>query len=129
MTQIAKERIREFDIAAPGPSTAAGTLSGGNLQKVILARELSAGPKALVAAQPTRGLDIGATETVHKLLLGLRDKGVGVLLISEDLEEILSLSDRIVVMCQGRATGTLSAQDANPEAIGLMMGGAASEDA
>ncbi len=129
MAQIAKERIREFDIAAPGPSTAAGTLSGGNLQKVILARELSAGPRALVAAQPTRGLDIGATETVHKLLLGLRDKGVGVLLISEDLEEILSLSDRIVVMCQGRATGTLGAQDASPEVIGLMMGGAAPGDA
>jgi len=125
LTRVAFERMRAFDVAARGPSTPAGTLSGGNLQKVILARELSAKPKALIAAQPTRGLDIGATETVHRLLVELRDNGAGVLLVSEDLEEVLSLSDRIVVLCQGRVSGTLSASEATPEAIGLMMGGSA----
>lgn len=124
MTKTAQERIRAFDISAPGPATPAGTLSGGNLQKVILARELSSNPKLLVAAQPTRGLDIGASETVHRTLVQLRDRGAAVLLISEDLEEILSLSDRIVVMCRGRAAAALQAAHATPEAIGLLMGGA-----
>ena len=94
------------------------------MQKVLLAREFSAGPKVLVAASPTRGLDVGAIETVRERLVAAADDGVGILLISEDLEELMSLSDRILVMYEGRIVGNLSTQEATRESLGLLMGGA-----
>jgi len=90
---------------------------------VILAREIAAQPKVLVAAYPTRGLDVGATETVRKLLLAERDGGVGILLISEDLDEILLMADRIVVLYEGQIVGELPADGADPATIGLLMAG------
>ncbi len=94
--------IRDFDIRCPGPDAAAGTLSGGNLQKIVIAREFSDAMNVLVAASPTRGLDVAAVESVHKNLLDAADGGAGVLLVSEDLDEILALADRVVVMYEGR---------------------------
>ncbi len=98
-------------------------LSGGNVQKAILARELSRRPDVLVAAQPTRGLDIGATEYVHQRLLRQRSEGAATLMISEDLDEILALSDRIAVIFEGRIMGEVLTQDATPEILGLLMAG------
>ncbi len=115
--------LTEFDIRGTDVNAPVKLLSGGNLQKIILARVLSQEPEILLASQPTRGLDVGATEYVHKLLLELRDKGLGILLISEDLEEILALSDTIDVMFRGEIIGTLSAESANSEKLGLLMAG------
>ena len=124
MLAFAGEQIRAFDIRCSGPMARAGTLSGGNLQKALLARELAFDPKALIAAQPTRGLDIGAARFVHERLLELRGRGCGLVIISEDLEELLALSDRIAVMYEGRIVGVLDAVEASVSAIGLMMTGA-----
>src|SRR3954452_15084463 len=101
MRERAVQLIDEYDIRAPGPTTPTRLLSGGNVQKVLLAREFSSSPKVLVAASPTRGLDVGATESVRTLLAEAADEGVGVLLLSEDLEEILSLADRVAVIFEG----------------------------
>jgi len=120
---IAIDLIRLHRIAAPGPDTQARQLSGGNLQKIVLAREFSGHPSLLVAASPTRGLDVGAIETVHAYLREAAEVGVGVLLISEDLDEILALADRIVVMYEGRILGELAAAEADVEEIGLLMAG------
>jgi simple sugar transport system ATP-binding protein len=120
----AEDLIERFDIKA-GPGDTVGSLSGGNVQKVLLARVLMREPKAIVIAQPTRGLDVGAAEYVHRQLLERRDLGAAVLLVSEDLEELLALSDRLVVLFEGRITGELSAADATPERLGLLMTGAA----
>ena len=98
-------------------------LSGGNLQKVVLAREISADPRLLVAAQPTRGLDVGAADAVAGLLIEQRDAGRAILLISEDLDELLALSDRIAVIYEGRITGTSSRLTRDAEEIGLLDGG------
>jgi simple sugar transport system ATP-binding protein len=98
-------------------------LSGGNLQKLILARETSGNPKLMIAVHPTRGLDVGATEGVHKLLIKQRDAGAALLLISEDLDELLSLSDRIAVIYEGQLVGEMPAEGADIRAIGLMMAG------
>jgi simple sugar transport system ATP-binding protein len=111
----------EYAILAPSVDTSARLLSGGNLQRVILARELSAQPQLLVAMQPTRGLDVGAIEGVQKLLLAQREAGAAILLSSEELEEIFALSDRIVVMYEGEIVGEVRDHDA--ETIGLMMTG------
>jgi simple sugar transport system ATP-binding protein len=100
-------------------------LSGGNAQKVILARELAGTPKVLVVAAPTRGLDVGATESVRELLGVAAREGAGVLLISEDLDELLMLADRIAVMYAGRIVGELSAEEADKGRLGLLMAGAA----
>ena len=102
-----------------------GTLSGGNLQKALLARELAMNPSLLVAAQPTRGIDIGASEFVHQQLLDLRARGGGILLISEDLEELFALSDRIAVMYGGRILADMPVASATVERIGLLMAGVA----
>jgi simple sugar transport system ATP-binding protein len=102
-------------------------LSGGNLQRTILAREISALPNLLVAVHPTRGLDIGATESVHKTLLEHRGKGAALLLISEDLDEILALSDRIAVLYEGEIMGIVPAEKADIEKLGLMMAGSLRE--
>ena len=118
------ETLREsFDIRCAGVHAAAGSLSGGNIQKVILAREISRGPKFLIAVYPIRGLDLGAAEFIHKQLLALRDQGVGILLISEELEEIINLSDRIAVIFKGQIQRTLSRSEATQRKLGMMMAG------
>ncbi len=113
----------KYDILAPNVRTMVRKLSGGNLQKVILAREISAAPKLMVAMQPTRGLDVGAIEAIQRLLLEQREKGTAILLISEELEELLSLSDRIAVIYEGEIMGMVEAAGADINEIGLMMAG------
>ena len=117
--------MRRFNIAAPGPQTPTRLLSGGNVQKVLLARELSSRPRILVAASPTRGLDVAATDSVRALLLEAAAAGVGILLISEDLDEILALADRVAVLYRGHIMGVVERQNARVEELGLMMAGAA----
>ncbi|HVH52250.1 MAG TPA: ABC transporter ATP-binding protein [Gaiellaceae bacterium] len=119
----AAELIHRYSITGAGPTSPARLLSGGNLQKVVLAREFSGKPRVLVAASPTRGLDVGAIETVHAYLRGAAADGVGVLLISEDLDEILTLADRIAVMYEGAIAGETTREDADIEEIGLLMAG------
>ncbi len=114
---------KAYDIAAPSVKVEARLLSGGNLQKAILAREMSANPNLIVAVQPTRGLDVGAIEAVQRVLLQERAKGTAILLISEELEELLALSDRICGIYEGQIMGTLSAEEATVTEIGLMMAG------
>jgi ABC-type uncharacterized transport system ATPase subunit len=119
----ALELISRYRIATPGPAAPARLLSGGNLQKIVLAREFSGKPRLLVAASPTRGLDVGAIETVHAYLRDAAAGGMGVLLISEDLDEILALADRIAVMYEGEILGEFDAREADVEEIGLLMAG------
>jgi len=119
----AERMIERFDIVARGPKTLARELSGGNIQRVLLARELSGKPKVLVAASPTRGLDVAATESVRRLIVEAAANGVGVLLISEDLDEILDLSDRIAVMYRGAVAGVVERDDADVDDLGLLMSG------
>ena len=118
------EKLREdYRIQAPSVQTQARKLSGGNLQKLILARELSSEPRLVVAMQPTRGLDVGAIEGVQQLLLDQRAKGCAIILVSEDLDELMALSDRISVMYEGEIAGTIPGNDADIHTIGLMMTG------
>ena len=119
----AERLLKEFDIRPPDQENLAGNLSGGNQQKVIVAREFDQDPKLLIAAQPTRGIDVGSIEFIHQRLLQARDTGKAVLLISADLEEILSISDRIAVMYEGKIVGTLDPAEATEERLGLMMTG------
>lgn len=121
--QEAQRLVREFDVRTPSVDTPAGKLSGGNAQKMILARELARNPRVLLAAQPTRGLDVSAIEYVHRRLIEQRDAGLAILLISTELEEILTLSDRIGVMYEGEIVGVVDAREANINEIGLMMTG------
>lgn len=123
ISKHARRLMAEFGIAAPDETFPVRSLSGGNLQKVILAREMSAGYRVMVAAHPTRGLDIGATEFVQNALSKLKREGMAILLISEDLDEVLSLSDRIAVIYEGEIMGIVDAEEARPEAMGLMMTG------
>ncbi|MCL2694742.1 MAG: ABC transporter ATP-binding protein [Clostridiales bacterium] len=120
---LAKAAIARFDIRTTGEEVLAGTLSGGNQQKVIVAREMGARPRIIVANQPTRGVDIGAIAFIHQTLIGLRNEGGGVLLASLELDELMSLSDRIAVMYKGRLMGTLAGRDATREKLGYMMVG------
>ena len=115
--------IERFGVKAPSPSTSTRLLSGGNVQKVLLAREFSAAPKVLIAASPTRGLDVGAIETVRALLLEAARSGVAVLLMTEDLDEAIALADRILVMYEGRIAGEVPRGHADITEIGLLMGG------
>ena len=119
----AKRLIDEFDIRPPDQENLAGNLSGGNQQKVIVAREFDQDPKLLIAAQPTRGIDVGSIEFIHQRLIQARDAGKAVLLVSADLEEILSISDRIAVMYEGEIVGILDPEEATEERLGLMMTG------
>jgi general nucleoside transport system ATP-binding protein len=128
MLEKAAGLIREFDVRGGGPQTAAGGLSGGNQQKVILAREIDRNPQVLLAAQPTRGLDVGAIEFVHRRLVGERDEGRAVLLVSLELEEILSLSDRILVIFEGRIVGEF-APGVSEEELGVAMTGGGRREA
>ncbi len=119
----ATEIRKDFDIAAPNIDVQVRLLSGGNLQKAILAREIGTQPKLIIACQPTRGLDVGAIEAVHQHLLAERERGTAILLISEELEEVLSLADRVVGIYEGQNMGELNAEDASLTEIGLMMAG------
>lgn len=130
MIQAARMLMERFQVRASGvsgESTAVRLLSGGNQQKLIVAREVNEQAKVVVASQPTRGLDIGATEFVRERLVEQRNQGKGVILISADLEEIMALSDRVAVMFDGRVVGILSRKEATVEQIGLLMGGIAQE--
>jgi simple sugar transport system ATP-binding protein len=118
-------QIEKFGIRTAGPEVRTGTLSGGNLQKALLARELAAEPLVLVAAQPTRGLDVAARGFVHEQLLGLRARGRAVVVISEDLEELFEIADRIAVMFEGRIVDQMPVAEAEVGLIGLLMAGAA----
>ena len=124
MRQDAARLIEDFEIQTAGPDAPFWSLSGGNQQRVVLARELSYSPKVLVAAQPTRGLDVGAIEWMTDRLRRVADSGVGVLLISSELEEILQLSDRVVVLFRGRIIGEMDRADVDLEELGLLLGGA-----
>ena len=121
--------IKEFRVKTPSRDTLAKNLSGGNIQKVVLAREISRNPRVIIAAQPTRGLDIGATEYVREQLLVERRKGTAILLISEDLDEILALSDRIAVLYEGQVMDIVPREKATPEKLGLLMAGVHPEEA
>jgi simple sugar transport system ATP-binding protein len=123
----AEMRIGEFDIRTPSPGTPAGSLSGGNQQKVIVAREFSRPICLLVASQPTRGLDVGSIEYIHGRILEKREAGTAVLLVSPELDEVLELSDRIVVMYRGRVVATVAAERVTKEQVGLLMAGVVSE--
>ncbi|UFN49309.1 ABC transporter ATP-binding protein [Roseomonas sp. OT10] len=125
LRDFAEAQIARFDIRASGPAARAGDLSGGNLQKALLARELAWEPKILLVAQPTRGIDVGAAEIVHRALLEVRARGGAVLLVTEDLEELFALSDRIAVMSGGRILAEMPGEEATVERVGLLMAGVA----
>ena len=124
ITDFAKQQIAEYGIRCQGPDVRTGTLSGGNLQKALLARELAFNPKALIVSQPTRGLDVGAAHFVYEKFLALRKDGCALLVISEDLEELLTLSDRIAVFYEGEVVGLVASKDATVARLGLLMNGA-----
>jgi ABC-type uncharacterized transport system ATPase subunit len=122
LIQRATQLIKDFDVRGGGPRTRAGALSGGNQQKVVVAREVARNPKVLIAAQPTRGLDVGAIEYVHRRLVAERDESKAVLLVSLELEEVMSLSDRILVMFDGELVAEYG-PDATEEELGIAMTG------
>jgi simple sugar transport system ATP-binding protein len=121
VVEKATRLIRDFDVRPPNPAAPARALSGGNQQKLIIGREFDLRPKLLLVAQPTRGVDIGAIEFIHRKLIELRDAGAAVLLVSAELEEVLSLADRAMVMYRGKIVGEIDPQRADQEEIGLMM--------
>ncbi|CEG29331.1 ABC transporter ATP-binding protein [Bacillus sp. B-jedd] len=123
MDEMASRLIEEFDIRTPGVETQVRSMSGGNQQKIIIAREIDRNPQFLIAAQPTRGLDVGAIEFVHKQLIAQRDEGKAVLLVSFELEEILNVSDRILVISEGRIVGETTPETTSDQELGLMMAG------
>ncbi len=123
INKFSQNIIKLFSIYGTVPGGGVATLSGGNMQKVVIGRELAGNPKFIVANQPTRGLDVGSIEFVHTTLLKERDKGAGILLVSVELEEIMSLSDRIVVLYRGGIVGELDAAEATEEKIGILMAG------
>ena len=119
------ESIMEaFDVRPNNPNLMSSNFSGGNQQKLILAREFERDPDVLIIGQPTRGVDIGAIEFIRKRIIDMRDAGKAIILISVELEEIMSLSDRIVVMCDGEITGTVNGTDADEATLGMMMANA-----
>lgn len=128
MKEKAKALMKQFDVRAPGIDTLARSLSGGNQQKAIIAREVDRDPDLLIAAQPTRGLDVGAIEFIHKKLVEQRDKGKAVLLISLELDEILNVSDRIAVIYEGKIVGIVNAKETNEQELGLLMAGGKQEE-
>ena len=124
-----RKKMSAFDVRPPDPNLPTGNFSGGNQQKIVLAREMERRPDLLLVGQPTRGVDIGAVEFIHKSLLAMRDAGCAVLLVSVELEEILSLSDRILVMFEGRIVGEVAGPSATEKTLGLMMANVVPEDA
>ena len=128
--KYAEKLIDQYDVrSGQGPITVARSMSGGNQQKAIVARELDKDPKLLVAVQPTRGLDVGAIEYIHKQLVAQRDAGGAVLLVSLELDEVMSLSDRILVMYEGEIVGELDPKTTTVEELGLYMAGAKRKEA
>ena len=124
----AEKLIEQYDVrSGEGPATPARAMSGGNQQKAIVAREIDRDPQLLVAVQPTRGLDVGAIEYIHKQIVAQRDAGKAVLLISLELDEVMDVSDRILVMYEGEIVGELDPKTATPEELGLYMAGAKRE--
>jgi ABC-type uncharacterized transport system ATPase subunit len=128
VNQTAQALIEQFDVRTPAITSAAGTLSGGNQQKLVIARELSRPVSLIMAAQPTRGVDVGSIEYIHSQIMAARAKGVGVLLISTELDEVLALSDRILVMFRGRILASFDAADADRTMVGLAMAGVTGTD-
>jgi ABC-type uncharacterized transport system ATPase subunit len=118
-----KDLVSAFDVKTPSLDTPARNLSGGNIQKLIMARELSREPRLLLVAQPTRGIDVGAAEYIHTRLLKQRAEGTAILIISEDLDEVLAISDRVIVMYEGSIIGQRDPATTSREAFGLMMAG------
>jgi simple sugar transport system ATP-binding protein len=123
----ARRLVKEFDIRTPSIWTSAGSLSGGNQQKIIVAREFSRPIKLLVASQPTRGIDVGSIEFIHRSIIQQRDEGVAVLLVSAELDEVLALSDRIAVMYKGHILAVLPRAEATRDRLGLLMAGITEE--
>ena len=121
--------MEAFDVRPPDPQLRTGGFSGGNQQKLLLAREIATAPRILLVGQPTRGVDIGAIELIHRRLLELKRAGTAILLVSVELDEVLSLSDRILVMFEGEVTGLVNAGEAGEQRLGLLMANAASESA
>ena len=119
----ARTLIRDFNVKTPSRETPIKNLSGGNIQKLILARELARDPRVLIAAQPTRGVDIGATEYIHAQLLKGRAEGLATILISEDLDEVMAMSDRIIVLFHGQIMGIVNSDEITAAELGLMMAG------
>ncbi len=119
----AAKGVKEFDIRTPSIETTVGSLSGGNQQKVIVAREFSRPVKLVVASQPTRGLDVGSIEYIHRRIIEQRDAGAAILIVSTELDEVLALGDRVAVMFSGRIVGVLPSEQATKEAVGMLMGG------
>jgi general nucleoside transport system ATP-binding protein len=126
--EFARRMLREYDVRAPGIDTSVGNLSGGNQQKVVVARELSRDLRLLVAAQPTRGVDVGSIEFIHQQIVATRDSGIPVLLVSTELDEVVALADRIMVLYRGRVVGIVPA-DTPRDVLGLMMTGETPEGA
>ncbi|MGH9914813.1 MAG: ABC transporter ATP-binding protein [Pyrinomonadaceae bacterium] len=126
VNKLTRDLIRDFDVRPPRPELAARSLSGGNQQKLVIGREFRSNPKLLLVAQPTRGVDIGAIEFIHRKLIALRDAGCAILLVSADLEELMALSDRLLIIYQGRIVGEVDPKITPQEEIGLMMTGAKS---
>jgi simple sugar transport system ATP-binding protein len=117
------DKMREYDVRPPAPRLKTSKFSGGNQQKIVLAREIERRPKVLLVGQPTRGVDIGAIEFIHRRLIALRDAGVGILLVSVELDEIMNLSDRILAMCGGEITGERQPHETDEQDLGCLMGG------
>ncbi len=128
MRDLAAELIARFDIRGANVSTPVRELSGGNMQKVVIAREFEADPALLMVAQPTRGVDVGAMEFVHNALVSARDRGAGVLLISADLNEVMSLSDRLLVMHRGRIVAEFTQETMTETSVGLAMAGVSADE-
>ncbi len=124
----AEKLIQDFDIRTPSPLTSVGSLSGGNQQKVIIARELSRSIQFLVASQPTRGLDVGSIEYIHKRIEQKREEGCAVMLVSPELDEIMELSDRIAVMYRGKISAVVPNKGISKKYIGLLMAGVVPEE-
>ncbi|MDF2687879.1 MAG: heme transporter ATP-binding protein [Microvirga sp.] len=123
------QKMEQYDVRPPAPRLKSSKFSGGNQQKIVLAREIERNPKVLLVGQPTRGVDIGAIEFIHRRLIALRDSGVAILLVSVELDEIMNLSDRILTMCGGKITGERKASQTNEQELGLLMAGVVDEAA
>jgi ABC-type uncharacterized transport system ATPase subunit len=124
----AEQRAREFDVRTPSILTPVANLSGGNQQKVIVAREFSRPIHLLIASQPTRGLDVGSIEYIHRRIIEKRDEGTAVLLVSSELDEVMGLADRIAVMFEGRIVDIVPADQVTKEEVGLLMAGIKKEE-
>ncbi|MEM9642667.1 MAG: heme ABC transporter ATP-binding protein, partial [Pseudomonadota bacterium] len=118
-----RAKIEKYDVRPPNCDIKASNFSGGNQQKIVIAREIESAPNVLLVGQPTRGVDIGAIEFIHNQIVSLRDMGKAVLLVSVELEEILALSDRIIVMFDGKISGERAPQDTDENELGLLMAG------